>query len=75
MSIFCIIICCVCFFYRFTIADLEIEGQYLIDMTLNVCLEVEGPCYVSVKVFNKYRLPKPQCDWNSDFFLKGKYYK
>jgi len=47
----------------------------LIDMTLSVCLEVEGPCYVSVKVFNKYRLPKPQCDWNSDFFLKGKYYK
>ncbi|VDI06314.1 Hypothetical predicted protein [Mytilus galloprovincialis] len=56
---------------EFTISDLETEGQYLFDMTLKVCFEVEGPCYVTVNVFNKYRLPKPACDWNTDFSIKG----
>lgn len=61
------------FFFRFTITDLSIEKEYLIDMDLSVCTETEGTCYVSVKVFNKYRLPKHDCDWNSTFYIKGVY--
>lgn len=73
ISRFSVMDLCYNFYFRFTISDLETEGQYLFDMTLKVCFEVEGPCYVTVSVFNKYRLPKPACDWNTDFSIKGNY--
>lgn len=61
-------------FSRFTIIDLKAESQYLIDLSLSICLEAANsePCYLSAIVLNKYRLPKLYCDWNTGFFLKSK---
>ncbi|XP_063447893.1 uncharacterized protein LOC134727441 [Mytilus trossulus] len=53
---------------EFTVRDLEMEGEYLIDMKLQICREsdtVTTPCGVDIVIFDKYRLPKLSCDWNS----------
>ncbi|XP_076089891.1 uncharacterized protein LOC143061777 [Mytilus galloprovincialis] len=53
---------------EFTVKDLEMEGDYLIDMKLQICREsdtVTTPCGVDIVIFDKYRLPKLSCDWNS----------
>lgn len=57
------------------VVDLKAESQYLIDLSLCVCLEAHNSesCYLSAVVLNKYRLPKSHCDWNTGFVLKSKY--
>ncbi|XP_071146419.1 uncharacterized protein [Mytilus edulis] len=53
---------------EFTVRDLEMEGDYLIDMKLQICRESDTettPCGVDIVIFDKYRLPKLSCDWNS----------
>ncbi|CAG2252210.1 unnamed protein product [Mytilus edulis] len=56
---------------EFTVRDLEMEGDYLIDMKLQICRESDTdttPCGVDVVIFDKYRLPKLSCDWNSGLY-------
>ncbi|XP_052083535.1 uncharacterized protein LOC127720826 [Mytilus californianus] len=56
---------------EFTVRDLEMEGDYLIDMKLQICRESDTettPCGVDIIIFDKYRLPKLSCDWNSGLY-------
>ena len=59
-----------------TVYDLLSEGSYLVDLTLSTCLDadVSVPCYQSVDVFKDYKLPKPLCEWNNHFPIKGRYF-
>ncbi|CAG2204549.1 unnamed protein product [Mytilus edulis] len=59
----------------FRIVDLTAEEQYLIDLTLSVCMEADSslPCEISVQIFNQYKLPKQKCDWNTGFLISSKY--
>ena len=41
-------------------------------MNISVCLESAGPCEVALVIFDNDRLPKPTCDWNTDFIIPGK---
>ncbi|XP_063399951.1 uncharacterized protein LOC134684585 [Mytilus trossulus] len=52
---------------KFTLTDLSAENQYLFDFSLSVCLEAakKEPCYIVVNILEKYRLQKPNCDWNT----------
>ena len=61
--------------FRLTVNDLLSEGSYLVDLTLSTCLDadVSIPCYQSVDVFKDYKLPKPLCEWNNHFPIKGRY--
>ncbi|XP_063420822.1 uncharacterized protein LOC134706043 [Mytilus trossulus] len=56
-----------------SIVDLTAEEQYLIDLTLSVCMEADKsiPCELSVQIFNKYKLPKQKCNWNTGFFIEN----
>jgi len=40
-------------------------------MGISVCMERSGPCEVLLNVFHDTRLPKPLCNWNTDFVIKG----
>lgn len=55
--------------------DLTTEEQYLIDLTLSVCMEADSaiPCELSVQIFNQYKLPKQKCHWNTGLFISSKY--
>ncbi|VDI33335.1 Hypothetical predicted protein, partial [Mytilus galloprovincialis] len=55
-----------------SLVDLTAEEHYLIDLTLSVCMEADSsiPCELSIQIFNKYKLPKQKCNWNTDFFIK-----
>ncbi|XP_071145134.1 uncharacterized protein [Mytilus edulis] len=57
----------------FEIVDLTSEEQYLIDLTLSVCMETDSSlhCEISLQIFNKYKLPKQKCDWNTDFYISN----
>ncbi|XP_052081233.1 uncharacterized protein LOC127719257 [Mytilus californianus] len=56
---------------EFSIVDLTAEEQYLIDLTLSVCMEADRsiPCDLSVQIFNKHKLPKQKCNWDTGFFI------
>ncbi|VDI03913.1 Hypothetical predicted protein, partial [Mytilus galloprovincialis] len=51
--------------------DLTAEEHYLIDLTLSVCMEADSsiPCDLSIQIFNKFKLPKQKCNWNTGFFI------
>jgi hypothetical protein len=40
-------------------------------MDVAVCLERAGPCEVLLHVLQDAKLPKPICNWNTDFKVKG----
>lgn len=44
----------------------------MLNMNLSVCFEKEGPCLVSVPVFENTKLPKLGCNWNAANFGKIK---
>jgi hypothetical protein len=58
-------------YFRFTIEDLADDGVLLVNMDVSVCLERAGPCEVILHVLQDARLPKPFCNWNTDFIVKG----
>ncbi|XP_076086925.1 uncharacterized protein LOC143057500 [Mytilus galloprovincialis] len=60
---------------EFRIVDLTAEGQYLIDLTLSVCMEADSSihCELSIQIFNQYKLPKQKCNWNTGFFISNFY--
>lgn len=60
-------------YYSFVVEDLVGEEQYVISMNISLCLEANGPCEVSLVLFDNDRLPKPKCDWNTDFIIPGDY--
>jgi len=43
-------------------------------MDISVCMERSGPCEVLLNVFQDTRLPKPLCNWKTDFVIKGMVY-
>ena len=57
--------------------DLVVEGDYMIDLVLRVCMEADVDttvlCFININVLTKYRLPKEKCDWAYNFFVSGKY--
>ena len=55
---------------RYTIHDLQAEKKYMLNMNLSVCFEQDGPCLVSVPVFENTKLPKLGCDWDVASFGK-----
>ena len=63
-------------YFRLTVYDLLSEGGYLVDLTLSTHLDadVSVPCYQSVDVFKAYKRPKPLCEWNSHFPIKGRHF-
>ncbi|XP_052067239.1 uncharacterized protein LOC127706622 [Mytilus californianus] len=60
---------------KFTFTDLSAENQYLFDLSVSVCLEAAKtePCYIVVNILEKYRLPKPKCDWNTKISVASEY--
>ncbi|CAC5374575.1 unnamed protein product [Mytilus coruscus] len=60
---------------EFTAVDLVVEGDYMLDLVLRVCMEADADttvlCFININVLTKYRLPKEQCDWDFNFFVSG----
>ncbi|CAG2190136.1 COL12A [Mytilus edulis] len=60
---------------EFTAVDLVVEGDYMLDLVLRVCMEADADttvlCFININVLTKYRLPKEQCDWDFNFFVNG----
>lgn len=63
-------LCC-----RFTLYDLYIEGYFLIDLVVEVCLEASDVdnCDISIVVLKNYYLPKQNCSGDPDFATPGSY--
>ena len=59
------------FFFRYQIDDIVSDNEYQISLDMRVCFESQKDCYFSMKVFNKYRLPKVFCDWGTGFNIPG----
>ncbi|KAL3873935.1 hypothetical protein ACJMK2_037012, partial [Sinanodonta woodiana] len=56
---------------RFSMDDLAGEKVYLLNLNISVCLDGKAPCVINTPVFENTRLPKPICDWNSNFTIPG----
>ena len=52
--------------------DLYWEEVYVVDMTLEVCLETDSACQTSVTVLKDTILPKVLCSWSILHKDKGK---
>ncbi|VDI79784.1 Hypothetical predicted protein [Mytilus galloprovincialis] len=52
----------------FTVENL-IDDKLLVTMDIYVCMERAGPCEVILNVFKDTRLPKPVCNWKTDFVI------
>lgn len=63
-------LCC-----RFTLYDLYIEGYFLIDLVVEVCLEASDVdnCDISIVVLKNYYLPKQNCSGDPGFATPGSY--
>lgn len=48
-----------------------IDDKLLVTMDISVCMERAGPCEVILNVFKDTRLPKPVCNWKTDFVISG----
>ncbi|KAL3873866.1 hypothetical protein ACJMK2_036950, partial [Sinanodonta woodiana] len=55
----------------FSMDDLAGEKVYLLNLNISVCLDGKAPCVINTQVFENTRLPKPICDWNSNFTIPG----
>jgi hypothetical protein len=56
----------------FRIDDLKEEQSFQVNMDISVCFESNGICEIKMPVFENMRLPKPMCNWNTDFAIPGK---
>ncbi|VDI38368.1 Hypothetical predicted protein [Mytilus galloprovincialis] len=52
----------------FTVENL-VDDKLLLTMDISVCMERGGPCEVILNVFKDTRLPKPVCNWKTDFVI------
>ncbi|XP_052071180.1 uncharacterized protein LOC127709616 [Mytilus californianus] len=52
----------------FTVQNL-VDDKLLVTMDITVCMERAGPCEVILNVFKDTRLPKPVCNWKTDFII------
>ncbi|XP_052071171.1 uncharacterized protein LOC127709609 [Mytilus californianus] len=50
----------------YSIIDLSMEKQFVVDMDVSVCFEANSPCVFTSTVMNSARLPKPICDLRSN---------
>ncbi|XP_052083539.1 uncharacterized protein LOC127720831 [Mytilus californianus] len=53
----------------FVVDDLTADKVYAVSMNISVCLESGGACEVFTNVFQDHRLPKAECDYNSQFVI------
>lgn len=49
-----------------------VDGMYLVNLNISVCLESGQPCSTVIPVFVNSLLPKEVCDRGLDFINKGK---
>ncbi|XP_063431651.1 uncharacterized protein LOC134714342 [Mytilus trossulus] len=55
----------------FVVDDLTADKVYVVSMNISVCLESGGACEVVTSVFQDHRLPKAECDYDSQFVIPG----
>lgn len=48
-----------------------VDGMYLVNLNISVCLESGQPCSTVIPVFVNSLLPKEACDRGLDFINKG----
>lgn len=48
-----------------------VDGMYLVNLNISVCLESGHPCSTVIPVFVNSLLPKDACDRGLDFINKG----
>lgn len=48
-----------------------VDGMYLVNLNISVCLESGQPCSTMIPVFVNSLLPKEACDRGLDFINKG----
>ena len=53
--------------FRYVIHDLRGQRQYLLDVTLNVCLDDSLPCNIRNNILKNYLVTKPVCAWYTGF--------
>ncbi|VDI38371.1 SWI/SNF-related matrix-associated actin-dependent regulator of chromatin subfamily E, member 1 [Mytilus galloprovincialis] len=50
----------------YTIIDLTMEKQFVVDMDVSVCFEADAPCVFTTTILKNARLPKPICNLKSN---------
>lgn len=58
------------FNFSYTINDLSSEKMFVVNVDISVCFE-EKDCLIDVPLLNDVYLPKPLCNWNSGYNIKG----
>ncbi|XP_063408926.1 uncharacterized protein LOC134692406 [Mytilus trossulus] len=51
----------------YSLYDLESDGSYLVNMNVSICFESSKPCLIDQIIFNKTKLTKKPCKWQSGF--------
>ena len=59
------------YYYRLSLIDLYWKEIYIVNMTLEICLETGADCYPFVEVLKQTVLPKAPCNWNSSHEITG----
>ncbi|XP_052090897.1 uncharacterized protein LOC127727822 [Mytilus californianus] len=52
---------------EYVIDDLSVTSEYQISLNISICFESKKTCYLSMKVFDHYKLPKVFCNWGTGF--------
>jgi hypothetical protein len=60
-------------FFSYTIQDLSMEKEFVVDLDISVCFEANGPCVFNSNLLKSARLPKPLCNLNSSMSFGGLY--
>ena len=46
--------------------------MFVVDLTLQICLETDAACLHSIEVMKNTRIPKRSCGWSSRQIAPGK---
>jgi len=57
---------------RYTIDDLVLSELYIVDLSVSICFESNGPCLLTRDILSGAILPKPLCQWKSANLINGK---
>ena len=60
-------------FFSYTIQDLSMEKEFVVDLDISICFEANGPCVFNSNILKSARLPKPLCNLNSNMSFGGLY--
>ena len=60
-------------FFSYTIKDLSMKKEFVVDLDISVCFEANGPCVFNSNILKSARLPKPLCNLNSNMSFGGLY--